>query len=280
MEQNDPDETIDSSNPSEQPKAEPQVSELPPKLSLHSRDKQQTASTTQKNSKKKKKKDSKKAKREPMDLDDNENQEKESSYYYKMTYKKNLDKTFHYKYFRPYSQDYRRLNMVEDCECPIGEIHNTQCQWYHPDTIYVLYTKGDISASEEAAQQKIYLLYLNTISNTKVQCGYGTAAEITYMGHDTKCKEFQYMDERESYEVVLVMMKKRKKVNSMTYSKNANQPSNRPRLLSPKLNVEANEDEVPEVKKVLHAKEIQPILSQEPTDSLSMLAETTSISTQ
>ena len=36
------------------------------------------------------------------------------SYYPLLTYKRNLDKTFYYKYFRHYSHDYRRLRMEED----------------------------------------------------------------------------------------------------------------------------------------------------------------------
>ena len=102
---------------------------------------------TQKTAQKRKKKDGKKD-GEPIDLDDENKKEKELSYYHMMTYKRNLNKTFHYKYFRPYSHDHQRLRMEEDCKCPIGEIHNTQCQWYDPDTINVLYTKGDISDGE------------------------------------------------------------------------------------------------------------------------------------
>ena len=61
----------------------------------------------------------------PMIIDD-EGQAKEReipkkrkgfSYYPLLTYKRDLDKTFYYKYFRPYSHDYRRLRMEEDCQC-------------------------------------------------------------------------------------------------------------------------------------------------------------------
>ena len=154
------------------------------------------------------------------------------SYYPLLTYKRNIDKTFYYKYFRPYSHDYRRLRMEEDCQCPKGEIHSTKCTWYHPDTIYILDTQGDILASEEAAQQKIYHMYLNTVHNPPEYCGCGTAAEIAYMGHNTGCNEFQYIHERESYEVLLAILKKRKKVSfsGCPFSK-----SKRPRLQSPKL---------------------------------------------
>ena len=43
------------------------------------------------------------------------------AYYPLLTYKRELDKTFYYKYFRPYSHDYRRLRMEEDCQCPHSE---------------------------------------------------------------------------------------------------------------------------------------------------------------
>ena len=82
-----------------------------------------------------------------------------------LTYKRNIDKTFYYKYFRPYSHDYRRLRMEEECQCPKGELHSTKCEWYEPNIIYILDTQGDISASEEAAQQKIYHMYLNSTQN-------------------------------------------------------------------------------------------------------------------
>ena len=58
------------------------------------------------------------------------------SYYPLYTYKRNLDKTLYYKYFKPYSHDYRRLRMEEDCMCPETEPHNTNCEWYDPDIIF------------------------------------------------------------------------------------------------------------------------------------------------
>ena len=107
------------------------------------------------------------------------------AYYPLLHYKRNLDKTFYYKYFKPYSHDYRRLRMEEECQCPRGKIHSTKCTWYHPDTIYILDTKGDLSTSEQAAQQKIYHIYLNTLNSPPENCGCGTAAEIAYMGLTT-----------------------------------------------------------------------------------------------
>ena len=84
------------------------------------------------------------------------------------------------------------------------------------------------------------------------------------MGHNTECVEFQCIHERESYEVLLAIPKKRIKV---TFSGCSNNQPKRPRLHSPKLNEEAKcvTEEVPEVQKVPQAKGIQPNLSQKPT---------------
>ena len=65
--------------------------------------------------------------------------------------------------------------------------------------------KKNLLPSELTAQQKIYNIYQNTIHNTPEHCGCGTAAEIAYMGHNTGYFEFQYIQERESYEVLLVI---------------------------------------------------------------------------
>ena len=133
------------------------------------------------------------------------------SYYPLLTYKRELDKTFYFKYFKPYSHDYRRLRMEEDCHCEPSEPHDTKCEWYDPNIIYILEAPDDISASEEAAQQKIYDLYMKSLNSAHPQreyCGCGSAAEIAYMGHHTGCSEFQYVHERESFEVLLAMLKK------------------------------------------------------------------------
>ena len=89
------------------------------------------------------------------------------------------------------------------------------------------------------------------------------------------------MHERESYEVLLTILKKRKKV---TFCKTTNKPNKRPRLQCPKMNEEAKEDttEVPDIWEAPKEGEVWPKLSQEPTDSLSVLADaalTTSKST-
>ena len=70
-------------------------------------------------------------------------------------------------------------------------------------------------------------------------CGCGTAAEIAYMGHHTGCNEFQYIHERESYKVLLAMLKKKKKVSFLGCPFNKNK---RPRLHSPKYDAQTKED--------------------------------------
>ena len=158
------------------------------------------------------------------------------------------------------------------CQCSKGNIHHVQCPWYNPDVIYIIDFQEDLSPSELAAQQKIYNIYQNTIHNPPEHCGCGTAAEIAYMGHNTGCIEFQHIHERESYEVLLAILKKRKKVSftGCPFSKNK-----RPRLQSPKLDAEAKDDteEIPVVQKTPRAKEVPSNLSQEPTESLSVLAD-------
>ena len=85
------------------------------------------------------------------------------------------------------------------------------------------------------------------------------------MGHSTGCFEFQYIHERESYEVLLAILNKRKKVffTGCPFSK-----IKRPRLQSPKLDAEVKDDteEITVVQKTPRAKEVQSNLSQEPTE--------------
>ena len=61
-------------------------------------------------------------------------------------------------------------------------------------------------------------------------CGCGTAAEIAYTGHKSICEEFQWMNERSSYEMLFAVLKKRKKA---TLYGNFQQQHKRPRLQSP-----------------------------------------------
>ena len=165
------------------------------------------------------------------------------------------------------------LTSENECQCPRGKIHDTNCPWYNPDIIYILDTKGDLSISEQAAQQKIYQMYQNTLNNPPESCGCGTAAEVAYMGHNTDCIEFLHLHERASYEVLLAILKKRKKV---TFYDDALVEPKRAKLDS---TVEAaGKDDVtgdiPEVQKVPRAKEIQPNLSQATTDALAILVDT------
>ena len=107
--------------------AKPQMSNLLHDSSLHSRD-ENTTLTHQTDQKKKRRNKRKKNKVEetdesPMILDEEDKPDEKEipkkrkgfSYYPLLTYKRDLDKTFYYKYFRPYSHDYRRLRMEEDC---------------------------------------------------------------------------------------------------------------------------------------------------------------------
>ena len=117
------------------------------------------------------------------------------------------------------------------CTCPRGRLHNEQCPWYHPEVINVPDIENTLSTSEQAAQGKIYDMYhQNTQNMQQESCGCGTAAEIAYMGHKSTCVEFQWIYERSSYEMLLAVLKKRKKV---TLFENFQQQYKRPRLQSP-----------------------------------------------
>ena len=117
------------------------------------------------------------------------------------------------------------------CKCPRGRLHNQQCSWYHPEVINVPDIENTLSTSEQATQGKIYNMYhQNTQNGQQEPCGCGTAAEITYMGHKSSCVEFQWIYERSSYEMLLAVLKKRKKV---TLFENFQQQHKRPRLQSP-----------------------------------------------
>ena len=156
----------------------PQMSTQLHESSLHSRknkdetsrgepstSRHQAHQKTKKKKSKKSKGDKKKGKtvdtttESPMSIEDDEQAEKSDlpkkrkgfAYYHLLTYKRELDKTFYYKYFRPYSHDYRRLRIEEDCQCPHSEPHDTGCEWYDPNIIYILEAPDDISASEEAS---------------------------------------------------------------------------------------------------------------------------------
>ena len=117
-----------------------------------------------------------------------------------------------------------------ECKCPRGRLHSQQCPWYHPDVINVPDIGNTLSTSEQAAQGIYDIYHQNTQNGQKEPCGCGTAAEIAYMGHKSTCEEFQWIHERSSYEMLLAILKKRKKV---TLFESFHQQHKRPRLQSP-----------------------------------------------
>ena len=116
-----------------------------------------------------------------------------------------------------------------DCKCPRGRLHSQQCPWCHLDVIHVPDIRNILSTSEQARQGKIYNMYQNTQNGQQELCGCGTAAEIAYLGHKSTCEEFQWIQERSSYEMLLAILKKRKKVN---FFENIKPQNKRPRLQS------------------------------------------------
>ena len=153
-------------------------------------------------------------------------------------------KTYSFRYFKAYKFDWRlAMNYQNEkpmsCTCPRGRLHNQQCPWYHPEVINVPDIENTLSTSEQAAQGKIYDMYHQNSQNVQQEsCGCGTAAEIAYMGHKSTCVEFQWIYERSSYEMLLAVLKKRKKV---TLFENIQQQCKRPRLKSPS-GLDTNED--------------------------------------
>ena len=145
-------------------------------------------------------------------------------------------KTYSFRYFKAYKFDWRVVMNYQNeepmlCTCPRGRLHNEQCPWYHPEVINVPDIENTLSTSEQAAQGKIYDMYHQNVQQES--CGCGTAAEIAYMGHKSTCVEFQWIYERSSYEMLLAVLKKRKKV---TLFENFQQQHKRLRLQSPSLN--------------------------------------------
>ena len=144
--------------------------------------------------------------------------------------------TYSFRYFHAYKFDWRVVMNYQNeepmlCTCPRGRLHNEKCPWYHPEVINVPDIENTLSTSEQAAQGKIYDLYHQNSQTMKQEsCGCGTAAEIAYMGHRSICEEFQWMHERSSYEMLLAILKKRKKA---TLYENFQQQHKRPRLQSP-----------------------------------------------
>ena len=81
-------------------------------------------------------------------------------------------------------------------------------------TISTLFeTRAYLSINEKAAQQKIYKIYMETLNNLPDECGCGTPASISYMGNSTGCSKFKHIHERESLEVLLAILNKKKKLS-------------------------------------------------------------------
>ena len=156
------------------------------------------------------------------------------------------------------------------CTCPRGRLHNKQCPWYHPEVINVPDIENTLSTSE---QGKIYDMYHQNSQHAQQEsCGCGTAAEIAYMGHRSTCEEFQWIYERSSYEMLLAVLKKRKKV---TLLENFQQQHKKPRLQSPSFHG-TNEDITNTTKTDVNMD--KPNTSTTPTtatNSLAVLAEVT-----
>ena len=103
--------------------------------------------------------------------------------------------------------------MGHDCGCQPRRVHKTSCSWYDDNNIYLIDTQADLSISEKVAQQKIYKIYMETQNNLPDECGCGTLASIFYMGHSTSCDDFKHVHERESHEVLLAILNKKKKLS-------------------------------------------------------------------
>ena len=223
----------------------PSVSNSSSELSLNSRDERHIRckkNVTKQNRTKKRNKRSTKTDLDdiPEDMLEESKQGTDSSMPCKLdqiVYMDNVKgKTYSFRYFKAYKFDWRLVMNYQNgepmsCTCPRGRLHNQKCPWYHPEVINVPDIENTLSTSEQAAQGKIYDMYhQNTQNEQQESCGCGTAAEIAYMGHKSTCVEFQWIYERSSYEMLLAVLKKRKKV---TLFENIQQQHKRPRLQSP-----------------------------------------------
>ena len=130
-----------------------------------------------------------------------------------MYYNRHLDRYYYFRYFKPYKYDHRLLAKGHDCGCQPRRLHKTSCSWYDDNNIYLIDTQADLSISEKVAQQKIYKIYMETQNNLPDECGCGTLASIFYMGHSTSCDDFKHVHERESHEVLLAILNKKKKLS-------------------------------------------------------------------
>ena len=197
---------------------------------------------------------------------------KELTVVHQIVYRDNVKgKTYSFRYFKTYRFDWRLLlnhpnGEPVECKCPRGRLHSQQCPWYHPDVINVPDIRNNLSTSEQAAQGKIYDMYQTTQNGQQELCGCGTAAEIAYLGHKSTCEEFQWIHERSSYEILLAILKKRKKVN---FFENIKQ-NKRPRLQS--ISHSSNKHEVTKDAKIETSMDNPSTLNTAPS-SLIVLAE-------
>ena len=209
----------------------PSVSNSSCELSLNSRDKEHNRcmkNVTRKNKTKKRTKRPTKTNTEtdleeiPEDMLEESKQRIDRSMPCKLdqiVYMDNVKgKTYSFRYFKAYKFDWRVVMNYQNeepmlCTCPRGRLHNQQCPWYHPEVINVPDIENTLSTSEQAAQGKIYDMYHQNSQNMQQEsCGCGTAAEIEYMGHKSTCVDFQWIYERSSYEMLLAVLKIRKKI--------------------------------------------------------------------
>ena len=180
-----------------------------------------------------------------------------------MYYNRHLEKYYYFNYFKPYMFDHRLLTMGHDCGCQVRRVHKTSCSWYDSDNIYMIDSQADISTSEKAAQQKIYKIYMETLNNLPDECGCGTQASISYMGHSTSCDEFKHIHERESHEVLLAILNKNKK---LSFGENEFDPSKQ------NSDVDADIADTTQVVPIPYAKETTSELTNSSSQAMSMVA--------
>ena len=183
-----------------------------------------------------------------------------------LMYYKCLDGYYYYRYFKPYTFDHRLLTMGHDCGCPVRRLHKRSCSWYDTGNIYIIETKADLSITEKSAQQKIYKIYIETLNNLPDECGCGTLASISYMGHSTSCSEFKHIHERESHEVLLVILNKKKKLCDET------EFNPKRENFDVQANADANIADTTQVVPIPYAKETTSELKNSSPQVLSMLA--------
>ena len=134
--------------------------------------------------------------------------------------------------------------------------------WYDADNIYMIETRADLSISEKAAQQQIYKMYLNNINKIPESCGCGTPASIAYMSHSTGCVEFMHLHERESHEVLLAILKRKK---NKTFGDDSVSEPKRAKFVPPE-NTSSHDGDTADTSQANE-------LSQSSTHALSMLAD-------